>query len=213
VAQASGEGRALEAARRSLCSPLLDNNLIAGAKKILINIAANDYDKITYEEGNEIVEYIQAYASYKDDNGIEHRADIIWGASSKEVLDDETIEVVVVATGFDEEQIIPHHESFPGLGDNIEILQAEKESKEENTPLSIPKKVIIEPRRDEIQGPITLDRRPSKYLNLEAELKLPAFVRRNMKMVTDISAAGRKDVLRVDADEESAPSRDNRLSF
>ena len=49
VASAEGEGRALEAARRSLCSPLLDNNLISGAKNILINISAANIDDVAYD--------------------------------------------------------------------------------------------------------------------------------------------------------------------
>ena len=213
VAQAEGEGRAMEAARRSLCSPLLDSNLIAGAKKVLINIAAKDVDNITYEEGNEIVEYIQSYASFKDDNGVEHRADIIWGASTKDTLDDDVLEVVVVATGFEEQQIPVESQTFPGLGDNIEILPP---------PPPFEKKIdIIEPKqgpvvqhpRETPSSPITLERRPSKYLNLDAELKLPSFVRRNVKLETYSNTNGRKDVFCVDAHDESAASHDNRLTF
>lgn len=129
-------------------------------------------------------------------------------------MNEDTIEIVVVATGFDEEKIIPRHESFPGLGDNIEILQPAKEEKEDNSVLSAPKKQIIEPQSgvtSNPNSPITLDRRPSKYLNLEAEMKLPAFVRRNMKMVTE--AVGRKENFQVGVDEENSASRDNRLSF
>ena len=55
VASAEGEGRALEAARRSLCSPLLDNNLISGAKNILINISAANIDDVAYDETMEIL--------------------------------------------------------------------------------------------------------------------------------------------------------------
>ena len=219
VAQAEGEGRALEAARRSLCSPLLDSNLIAGAKKILINIAAKDMDDITYEEGNEIVDYIQAYASYKEDNGMEHRADIIWGISSKEVLDDDVIEVVVVATGFDEDKIIPRGETFPSLGSNIEILQQPEKTDEDDKSVLMPPRVkepIADPKPsrplENPDSPITLARRPSKYLNLDAEMKLPSFVRRNVKFVTENGTAGPKETLRVDAEDEAA-SKDNRLSF
>ena len=71
VASAAGEDRALEAARRSLCSPLLNNNEITGAKKILINISAADVDTVMYDEAMKILTYIQSYASYKDEDGVE----------------------------------------------------------------------------------------------------------------------------------------------
>lgn len=99
VAAATGEGRALEAARRSLCSPLLDNNLISGAKNILINISAADVDDVAYDETMEILNYIQSYATYRDDDGVDHMANLIWGISSKPMPEGE-LEVVVVATGF-----------------------------------------------------------------------------------------------------------------
>ena len=70
VASAEGEGRALEAARRSLCSPLLDNNLISGAKNILISISAANIDDVAYDEAMEVLNYIQSYASYKDEDGV-----------------------------------------------------------------------------------------------------------------------------------------------
>ena len=193
--------------------------LYAGAKKILINIAAKDMDDITYEEGNAIVDYIQAYASYKEDNGMEHRADIIWGISSKEVLEEDVIEVVVVATGFDEDKIIPRGETFPSLGSNIEILQQPEKTDEDDKSVLMPpraKEPIAEPKPsrplENPDSPITLARRPSKYLNLDAEMKLPSFVRRNVKFVTENGTAGPKETLRVDAEDEAA-SKDNRLSF
>ncbi len=212
VAQASGEGRALEAARRSLCSPLLDSNLIAGAKKILINIAANDYDKISYEEGNEIVEYIQAYASYKDEDGIEHRADIIWGASSKDILPDDTIEVVVVATGFNDEEAIPTR-PFPAMSEMTEFTpDKEVEPQEDNSPLAKPaeKNPIPQPRHN-VEMTATLDKRPSKYINMEAELKIPAFKRRNSVLAEDNVNSGPKAVLRIEQDDEMLSSGERSL--
>jgi cell division protein FtsZ len=98
VAKASGDGRAMEAARLSLCSPLLDSNSISGSTKVLINIAAKDVDNITYEEVNEIVDYIQAYASCKLDDNSTQNANIIWGVSSKATLGDDEIEVVAPET-------------------------------------------------------------------------------------------------------------------
>lgn len=207
VAKASGEGRALEAARRSLCSPLLDSNLIAGAKRILINIAAKDYDSITLNESEEIVDYIQAYASYKDDDGVEHRADIIWGVSSKEVLDDEAIEVVVVATGFSEEQTIPSR-PFPAMSEMTEFTpDTPAETKEDNSPLAKPAEKSVQPQpRNNPDMPATLDKRPSKYINMEAELKIPAFKRRNTGLAENNVNSGRKESFRIEQDDEATSS-------
>lgn len=214
VAQASGEGRALEAARRSLCSPLLDSNLIAGAKKILINISAKSADDMTFEEAQSIVDYIQAYASYRDEDGVEHRADIIWGASSKDVLPDDTIEVVVVATGFSEESAIPKN-TFPAIADTIELVsEKEIEPIEDKSPLAKP--IEVNPsvaHRFNGDMTATLDKRPSKYINMDAVLNIPGFKRHNVGfMPENNTASSHKATLRIEPEEEeNAMSGNGRL--
>ena len=99
VATAEGDNRAETAAEASLRSPLLDHNLISGAKNILLNISVSNADSLMYEEVVRILEYIQAHASVQDDNGVIHNANIIWGTSEKPQLGN-AIELVVVATGF-----------------------------------------------------------------------------------------------------------------
>lgn len=86
VATAEGDNRAEAAAEASLRSPLLDHNLISGAKNILLNISVADADGLMYEEVVRILEYIQAHASVQDDNGVIHNANIIWGTSEKPQL-------------------------------------------------------------------------------------------------------------------------------
>ena len=44
--------------------------------------------------------YIQKNASFTDEDGNIHEADIIWGASEKRELEDDEMELVVVATRF-----------------------------------------------------------------------------------------------------------------
>ena len=63
VATADGDKRAEAVAEASLRSPLLDHNLISGAKNILLNISVSDADALMYEEVVQILEYIQAHAS------------------------------------------------------------------------------------------------------------------------------------------------------
>ena len=210
VASAEGEGRALEAARRSLCSPLLNSNLISGAKKILLNVAASNIDDISYDEAMEVLNYIQSYASYKDDAGVEHKADIIWGVSAKP-MPEGYMEVVVVATGFNEdnnvtplEPIIPIMPIMPtGEADDEEIEVVKVEEKPSG---------LQAPQRP-AGVPAVLERKQSKYTNIEAELRIPSYKRRNMELVVrnDDGVSRRKQELRDDNIDIPAPANDNKL--
>ena len=100
VATAEGDNRAEAVAEASLHSPLLDHNLISGARNILLNISVANAEELMYEEVVRILEYIQAHASVEDESGNIHNANIIWGTSEKPQLGN-AIELVVVATGFE----------------------------------------------------------------------------------------------------------------
>jgi hypothetical protein len=51
--------------------------------------------------------------------------------------------------------------------------------------------------------PAILERRPSKYANIEAELRIPSYRRRNVELVVDNDGAPRrKEVFRDDQDAE-----------
>ena len=204
VASAEGEGRALEAARRSLCSPLLNSNLISGAKKILLNISAANVDDISYDEALEVLNYIQSYASCKDENGYEHRADIIWGLSNKP-LNEGQMEVVVVATGFNEDNSAIQHKPFvvnpipnveifpeddePVFEPSVDPLSPKSADSLPPKPAAAPEPRIV-PRESNV--PAVLERKPSKYANIEAELRIPSYKRRNMEFVVQSGGAHRR---------------------
>ena len=207
VASAEGEGRALEAARRSLCSPLLNSNLISGAKKILLNVAAANIDDISYDEAMEVLNYIQSYASCKDEAGVEHKADIIWGVSAKP-MPEGYLEVVVVATGFNEDNnVTPLEPIIPSF---VTVVKEDDEPSDE--PSIAPKKGVLNPppRTD---MPAVLERKQSKYSNIKAELSIPAYQRRNMKLVVrnDDGVPRRKQEIRDDNVEVPSPANDNKL--
>ncbi len=215
VAQAEGEGRALEAARRSLCSPLLNSNLISGAKKILLNVAASSIDDISYDEAMEVLNYIQSYASYKDDNGIEHRADIIWGLSAKDIPEGH-LEVVVVATGFSDDNDVAQSKSFvvPPIP-KVEVYGDEEDTIEVTpAPPVSPATPSVAPSMPAhaVSMPAVLERKPSKYTNIEAELRIPSYKRRNMEFVVhnDTATHRRKQELH-DEEEGNAPVKENNL--
>lgn len=88
---AAGEGRAIEAARRAITSPLLEDVSIAGAKAVLINITA------TADLG--IDEYSDA-ANYIHDALGNGDANIIMGTAFDENAADE-IRITVIATGIE----------------------------------------------------------------------------------------------------------------
>lgn len=87
----SGEDRALEAARRAISSPLLEDNTIHGARGILLNITGGP--DMSLFEINEASSLIQAEA-HED-------ANIIFGTVVDETMLDE-IRITVIATGFDD---------------------------------------------------------------------------------------------------------------
>lgn len=93
-ALASGQNRAQDAIRKSLDSPLLNDNKITGAKNVLLLIVSGSHE-ITIDEIGEINDHIQSEAG--------HGANIIMGVGEDETLE-ESIAVTIIATGFDIEQ-------------------------------------------------------------------------------------------------------------
>lgn len=91
IGQASGENRAVEAARRAISSPLLETS-IEGAKGVLLNITGGP--DLTLMEVNEASEIV-AEAADQD-------ANIIFGSVIDENFKDD-IRVTVIATGFEQE--------------------------------------------------------------------------------------------------------------
>tara|TARA_B100001964_G_C14013437_1_gene500453 strand:- start:114 stop:833 length:720 start_codon:yes stop_codon:yes gene_type:complete len=84
-----GENRALEAAKKAIKSPLIEDISIAGARGALINISAGS--NFTLYEANEAASVIQEAAGSE--------ANIIFGTVIDESMVDE-MRVTVIATGF-----------------------------------------------------------------------------------------------------------------
>lgn len=89
IGSASGENRAVEAAKQAIASPLLDIS-IEGAKGILFTITGSDDLGM-----HEVAEAAKVITGSADDD-----ARVIFGANINENLEDQII-VTVVATGFD----------------------------------------------------------------------------------------------------------------
>jgi cell division protein FtsZ len=91
AASAEGDKRALKAVQGALNSPLLNDNDIRGAKRILVNISSGPEEQVTIDEITEINEYIQEVA--KD-------TDIIFGTCDDPAMGSK-LSVTIIATGFE----------------------------------------------------------------------------------------------------------------
>jgi len=89
-AVAEGENRALDAVKKALDSPLLNDNEIEGARYILLNITSGN-SEVTMDEMGDITEYIQSQAG--------QTAEVIMGVGQDDNLN-EQINVTIIATGF-----------------------------------------------------------------------------------------------------------------
>jgi cell division protein FtsZ len=91
--RASGETRAIEAAKQAINSPLLEDISIHGAKGLLMNITGPS--DMTMEEMDEASSYIKGE--------VDGDAEIFWGVVFDDSLGNE-IQITVIATGIDKEQ-------------------------------------------------------------------------------------------------------------
>lgn len=203
VATAEGENRALMVVEQSLNSPLLGSKSIKGSQNILLNISVASTEQLLYEEVLTILKRVQEFASVQDENGMIRNANIIWGTSDKPYLGD-AIELVVVATGFEDEVENPDvmKNIIPPV--TVPVQPAEPvqtaPALEPVRPKPVSRPVV------EVAPPVarpTLSRRVSRYDNIQAVLNTPAYQRRNVKFIVDVPAAS-KEMLK-DENEIAAP--------
>mgnify|MGYP002629787262 CR=1 FL=1 len=128
-AVASGENRAIKAVQEALTSPLLNDNDIAGAKYVLLNITYGDQE-VLMDEISDITDYIQ------DEAG--STADVIWGHGYDETLGD-ALSVTLIATGF-QQTPITGFEKAPEK--RVQLLEDENK-KEVTTQLEKPTSINI----------------------------------------------------------------------
>lgn len=105
IGSASGENRAVEAAKMAIASPLLELS-IDGAKGILFTVTGSS-DLSMYE----VAEAAKVITGSADDD-----AKVIFGANVDDTLEDE-VRITVVATGFDGRE----RRSAPSLAGDVEI--------------------------------------------------------------------------------------------
>lgn len=152
IGKASGEERAVEAARAAIQSPLLETS-IEGAKGVLINISGGT--NLTLREVD-IASQVVSEAADPD-------ATIIFGAMIDDELEGD-VKVTVIATGFDEYQ----QRSLTQIKDSIRHRSRFEEEKKTEVEAPVEKK-----NEPEVQDSYDLDMGADVD-----ELEKPAFLRR-----------------------------------
>lgn len=117
IGVASGEGRAVEAAKHAIHSPLLDAN-IDGATDAIVNISSGI--DIALWEVTEAIEAIQAASSTE--------INIIYGTTINQDITEEVI-VTVIAAGFDENRKVEFSEIGASPLEELEQEQVEPDEK------------------------------------------------------------------------------------
>ncbi len=234
VAAAEGEDRAAQVVKQSLTSPLLDQNLISGAKNILVNFVTAEPNGLTASELNTVLTYIQSHATVQDSTGKRHTANIIWGTSSKPGLENK-LELVVVATGFSD--VVLDVAEFEITNDDpIDPAQMEvaprtiDPTRPTPTP-TIPTMQITAPVAENIPEPkvevaptpkptpvvpaqpkqVVLGSRKSRYANIDQLVKQPAYKTRKMELIVE-APNSRKETLK-DNSSETTKILDDSLLF
>lgn len=119
-AAVSGENRSTRAVEQALCSPLLNDNNITGARYVLLNIISGE-NEITMDELGEITDYIQEAAG--------QTAEIIKGYGVDKSLGDH-VNVTIIATGFNQNNPIAYEYQKKTVEEKV-VLKLE-ENKEES---------------------------------------------------------------------------------
>jgi cell division protein FtsZ len=88
--EGEGEFRLTTAIKNALNSPLLNNNDIFNAKKILLNIYSSEQNPVRMEEMNEANDFMEKFSI---------EIDVIWGAAVDNTLEDK-VKITILATGF-----------------------------------------------------------------------------------------------------------------
>ncbi len=129
-ASAGGENRAIVATEEALTSPLLNNNDIAGAKWLLVNISSSKEHAHTMDEMAIIENYLSEQAG--DD------CNVILGMGIDENLGEE-LSVTIIATGFAEDDLEePHTEKMKQMRNkNRTLLSLDDETPVEVAPTPV----------------------------------------------------------------------------
>jgi cell division protein FtsZ len=178
VGSASGENRAVEAAKQAINSPLLDVS-ISGAKGVLFSIAGGE-DLTMFE--------IQDAAKIITES-IDPNAKVIFGTIRDDKLKKNEVRITVIAAGFPETskgELLKNRPTTQRIMDEVLPIREERRNKifnslsrepvREISPISpLPKETINETRKEKIE-----EKKPAKEDDKDDDWgAIPAFLRRS----------------------------------
>lgn len=163
IGQASGENKAIEAAKAAISSPLLEMS-IEGARGILFTIMGGP--NLSMNEVNEASKIITASA--------DEEAKIIFGAVINDKMKDE-IKISVVATGFDRQTVGPSRQPERGYVPTSFISNDDQREKD----------LMQDHKKNKISPLKAAQAEPAKKREImpeevEDDLGIPAFIRKKM---------------------------------
>jgi cell division protein FtsZ len=168
---ATGENRAVEAAKAAINSPLLELS-IDGAKGVLFNVSGSS--DLTMLEINEAANIIT--------ENIDPNAKVIFGAVANDQMKKGEIIITVIATGFDAARVKGETSRIKAASNVFSATAIRTEEPKEKITFpskNIESKMIIE---EKIQPKGISMRGESKELeDSDDELEIPAFIRRKME--------------------------------
>ncbi|OIO52210.1 MAG: cell division protein FtsZ [Candidatus Portnoybacteria bacterium CG_4_8_14_3_um_filter_44_15] len=146
IGRASGDDRAIEAAKAAINSPLLEIS-IDGAKGVLFNVSGGP--DLTMSEINDAAKIIT--------ESIDPEAKVIFGAVIDEKLKKGEIKITVVATGFDGE--VARKSTETRIQDISPVSHQVSEEKERKQPMIKPIKTAISEEENEWDVPAFIRRK------------------------------------------------------
>ncbi len=183
---ASGENRAVEAARAAINSPLLELS-IDGAKGVLFNISgSSDLSMLEINEAANIIT-----------ETIDPNAKVIFGAVVDDQIRKGDVQITVVATGFDSGKVnempvgLVNRAKSQTIGSLVSSAPTRVETKREEVRDEEPEDNMVFPTRKIEPTPMIIEekiqpknftlRQESRDIVEEEDLEIPAFIRRKMK--------------------------------
>lgn len=183
---ASGENRAVQAAKQAINSPLLDIS-IDGARGVLFNITGGD--DLSMLEVNEAAAVIT--------ENVDPNAKIIFGASNDESIKKGEVKITVVATGFDLNSSGPVFRPLDNFKTEERKVSSLKKDKQENVSEKSTEKFspFVADEDQQSRSPRMVvdsepERRPMKKIQEESDplkeslaeedFEIPAFIRKKL---------------------------------
>ncbi len=186
VATESGDDRADKVIDKILTSPLFGDVSISGSRNVLVNISVSSAEGLTLNEAHRVRDRVQYHAKSEDENGNVRYTNIIWGMSIKPNLNEDEIEVVVVATGFDSDNLIrpvviknePEPEVHPQ--EVAPAVEKDSESKVEPTQPQNPTPAMPKFR----PAPMPIVRPARNFAEIEECKRVPAYITHGITLTT-----------------------------